>query len=651
MDGFLEDVLAGCDREHIDRVRSEAVAAGALDLSRVLASREVGLTVAFEAAWTAATMLPVTRLEIRAFMSAAAKNANPVEAMQRVLITLSPLRVLLNANDISGVLERAAAAFSKSLEEAAASVAYVREAMWRRVARWYGEAASQRRCDVRSNQELFRAHGEAVQQCVSRTHPECNPDPRHCPITGFELELPMDTMDAMDSTMSVIERLQSPLIRNHYLWRQDCGGVLLLPLSSEDNNSPFRKLGIRQPLGPIPIPPALLVAALPPGLYSTVLVPSDFEAAASNNNNNIVWMQEGNDNHDSDIRRRTLWIGREPPAQQQQWLPPMDHLYGATRQAPFWAAAVSQDMAKTMLRFKGRIGVIPSANTSMHDANVAFDGSGVLNYHQLLARYAHVRALGSRVHITAPISSASPAGIGAVVAIDTRENVWTVLGVLATLDNLRCSSWTVRVYCADGNLEWMKRAILPHAPHAHIEALPELTKITEGGGRFDIEAYNALMKSEAFWDRLQDEERVLTVQDDGAIFRRGLEDDGDLLRQPYVGAPWQPHPIIAAAGVGGDSCVGNGGVSLRNVSVMRAVLQTQSKKTMFNGNAQPMPEDVFFAAGVQRLGISCPPSVARRFAFEQIFEAGAYGFHKPWAYLPTGVYLPEFHRIVEGANR
>jgi hypothetical protein len=77
-----------------------------------------------------------------------------------------------------------------------------------------------------------------------------------------------------------------------------------------------------------------------------------------------------------------------------------------------------------------------------------------------------------------------------------------------------------------------------------------------------------------------------------------------------------------------------------------------ARRTLFNGNAQPTPEDVFFAAGVRRVfgpTAQCPAEVARRFAFEQAFAAGCYAFHKPWAYLPPAVYLPEFQRILDEA--
>jgi hypothetical protein len=97
------------------------------------------------------------------------------------------------------------------------------------------------------------------------------------------------------------------------------------------------------------------------------------------------------------------------------------------------------------------------------------------------------------------------------------------------------------------------------------------------------------------------------------------------------------------------SCVGNGGVSLRSVPAMRAILENGSniRKRLFNGNAQPVPEDVYFAAGVHLAGQACPHHVARRFAFEQAFVAGCYGFHKPWPYLSPAAYLPEFQRILD----
>lgn len=640
---FIEDVLAGCNRGLVERVKSDSIAQGSLDLSRVLALPEVVHSIAFEAAWNAACsglFGAPTRIELGAFLGLLIdEKVPPLEAAQRAVLALTPLRVLVpSQTELKAAMERTVQAFASSLSST--TLANVRASLWRRFVSIYGKDKGNDQVPA-GNKALMDAHATLRRSSAY----EYDGHPWRCPITGHELDRISEDQVPF---MSPLERLRSPMIRNVYLWRRDAGGAITLAPKGE---GPFQHQSIRQPICRVDDGYVrALLAALPPGLYSTVFVPRSL-ASSSIDVRNIVWLCRDDD--EADVTVNALWIGRKPQLQnQQRWLPPPDHLYGAMKRAPFWAQALSRDMAKAVLRFR------LSADANANATSIELDGRGVLNYHQLLARYAHVRALGRRVFITA-----TPTGscVGTVVAIDTRENVWTALGILATLDNLRCTSWRVAVFCADRNLEWMRRAIMPHAPHARIEALSELTAL---GDAFDIEAYNELMKSEAFWDRLppdsdDDNHVVLTVQDDGAVLRTGLDEDADIMAQKYVGAPWLPHPILAAAGIDTkNSCVGNGGVSLRNVQAMRAILKASkanegaARRTLFNGNAQPTPEDVFFAAGVLRVfgpSAQCPAEVARRFAFEQAFVSGCYAFHKPWAYLPPAVYLPEFQRILDEA--
>jgi hypothetical protein len=67
---------------------------------------------------------------------------------------------------------------------------------------------------------------------------------------------------------------------------------------------------------------------------------------------------------------------------------------------------------------------------------------------------------------------------------------------------------------------------------------------------------------------------------------------------------------------------------------------------------QPVPEDVFFAAAIERRAkagakrpdgtpfVACSTAVAARFAFEARMPDAAgprpLGMHKPWAYVPRG---------------
>jgi hypothetical protein len=293
-------------------------------------------------------------------------------------------------------------------------------------------------------------------------------------------------------------------------------------------------------------------------------------------------------------------------------------------------------------------------------ASTPAGASGVLLFHQTVARQASARALGSRVFITA--SPGAGGSVGEIVLVDDRPNVWSAMSVLCTLDALaRPSEWSVAVFCGSERArDFFASVLLPHIPHARVELLREGVSpdADDQPRRFDIESHNALMKTAAFWRKIR-APMALLVQDDGSLFRRGgqpsscLDDDAEVMAQHYVGAPWLEHPanrgMLEGAGVG-PGLVGNGGLSLRRVSTMIEVCESDSAAfgaTLFNSNTQPVPEDVFFAAAVERRGLSCPRSVAARFAFEeQMSGASTYGLHKPWPYVARGALIDALEAII-----
>ena len=150
--------------------------------------------------------------------------------------------------------------------------------------------------------------------------------------------------------------------------------------------------------------------------------------------------------------------------------------------------------------------------------------------------------------------------------------------------------------------------------------------------------------------------RVLTVQDDGMLARPGLDDDAEVLAQAFVGAPWtradEPYRrMMEEAGVP-EAFVGNGGLSLRDPSMMLEVAEAAERdglaRALFNGNLQPLPEDVMFAVGLARRGMVTPRAVAQRFAFEELPPAAEmpYGFHKPWPYMAASAAADAFDRLL-----
>lgn len=418
--------------------------------------------------------------------------------------------------------------------------------------------------------------------------------------------------------LSCVELVRFAMSRDGYLWRQDLGGGLLIPgrlppdAYAKTEGFPFRT-------APPGLHADLALAALPRILYGRVAATvATIAIATSNDSFDLVKI---------DAVSLTIARGKQAVS---YWIPStLGRPFGCPdAHPPGWAEPMRRSMLASHLRLP-----CPFAQPQ----------GGDLLLHRFVATYASKRRLGSKVFLTADANEGGR--VGEVVLIDTRRNVWSAMAVLITLDNLDARDWSVSVFCADRNLEFM-RSCLSQVPHARVEALPELSK--ESGAAavsFDVETYNDLLKSPSFWARTR-APRVLVVQDDGMIVRRGLEEDVELMAQDYVGAPWADTPpnrtMLQAAGVRTE-LVGNGGLSLRRTEAMKRACElgrsTGADRRLFNHNLQPVPEDVFFASSTTCV-LECPRTVAARFSFEQTEPTSntvppPLGFHKPWAYLPV----------------
>jgi hypothetical protein len=248
-----------------------------------------------------------------------------------------------------------------------------------------------------------------------------------------------------------------------------------------------------------------------------------------------------------------------------------------------------------------------------------------------IIRYIHVRNLLSSGPLPPPDSDSGDL-FGDVVIIDNRPNIWSVLALLITLDNVVPQRWGVVVLCGSGNIAFMERHVHQFVPFAEFVEIPALS--VKG---FDLERYNSFLKDgseEGVWARLHNP-LALLVQDDGMLALPGFESaDVDFLKYDYVGAPWidvmANDPVKKLV----PSLVGNGGLSLRRVAAMRTASSNVSPR-LFNYNLQPIPEDVFFSYSVTE-SRKCPSHVAELFSVEQRTRKLSdmpFGFHKPWAYI------------------
>lgn len=226
-----------------------------------------------------------------------------------------------------------------------------------------------------------------------------------------------------------------------------------------------------------------------------------------------------------------------------------------------------------------------------------------------------------------------------VLLIDTRPNILSVMATLITMSNLRKNTWDLVIVTNKAALDFYRGYFGDNA--TYITDVPQLVMNANANAKFNIENYNRLLKDAAFWSRLSNYAKCLTVQDDALIAYKGLEET--FMEFDYVGAPWPVAPHLAAAGVGPD-CIGNGGLSLRDVATMIDITQfyVDEKNVLFNSDMQPIPEDVYFSACIEKRGGRMPSrDLASRFAME-MYQAPhnnqpALGIHKPWPYLGTKV--------------
>lgn len=126
----------------------------------------------------------------------------------------------------------------------------------------------------------------------------------------------------------------------------------------------------------------------------------------------------------------------------------------------------------------------------------------------------------------------------------------------------------------------------------------------------DRDGYTKLLTSPKFWELLAHYDRVLIFQADSMLLRTGIE---EFLEWDYVGAPWtfQKHG-------------GNGGLSLRNPSVMLSICRQNQWRS---GG-----EDIFFCNLMKNKYKLAPREVCEKFSVESIFKLGTLGYHQidPW---------------------
>lgn len=186
--------------------------------------------------------------------------------------------------------------------------------------------------------------------------------------------------------------------------------------------------------------------------------------------------------------------------------------------------------------------------------------------------------------------------------------------------------WSLHIYYTSVNYHLIQRiALAPGLRNAHLHELPPTI--------MDVNNYNQMMKTEELWRSLGDAQKVLVFQTDSLIVNPGIE---EFLVYDYVGAPWhQQNERWEAITELVPPAVGNGGLSLRNVSAMQNIAKLFGKDSMVDEQ-----EDIFYAKHVHKDHKLCPRVEAYSFCLEvpcddlALAPDGPFAVHAAWYYNP-----------------
>lgn len=215
-----------------------------------------------------------------------------------------------------------------------------------------------------------------------------------------------------------------------------------------------------------------------------------------------------------------------------------------------------------------------------------------------------------------------------ILIVDNRPNVMNVVSLMITLHNLKQKEWAVVFVGSEKSIDYMKLIFKDSIEYIHESRLEK--------HKFGIEIYNDILKDVNTWKSIEKYSKCLIIQDDSAIIKKGLE-DSYFMMDDYVGPIWADKDYnIEIKEKCGHLC-GNGGLSLRTIKLMKNITEqfSQYKNELFNKNLQTIPEDVFFAKYITKVGGKVPSyERAILFGCEQVPCLEAYGYHKVWNYTP-----------------
>jgi hypothetical protein len=197
------------------------------------------------------------------------------------------------------------------------------------------------------------------------------------------------------------------------------------------------------------------------------------------------------------------------------------------------------------------------------------------------------------------------------------DNIKTIL---IQMSRFLTSDWSVILYVTNDVYDKYNELIKSLDNNIILKVLDEnLTSVAD---------YNKILFNVNFWNQLKNFEKVLIFQSDTMMYRFGIE---KFLQYDYIGAPWPEQ-------LGLNTCVGNGGFSLRTIDAINNCLNNIDSITIphyeqYNKNQEKLgrqPEDVFFSVGMKQLGYNIPDiNTSKFFSIETCeFNLNCLGSHQ-----------------------
>jgi hypothetical protein len=288
--------------------------------------------------------------------------------------------------------------------------------------------------------------------------------------------------------------------------------------------------------------------------------------------------------------------------------------------------------------------VCPFTSKHMKLPMSAIQQSQVLVFNEGIVRYCARNNVPTLTHLdkTSPTKVVTQR---CVVLFDNRENIMDVVSASITFYNLDPSmQWDFLFVGSAASCKFMKDMCG--------DQLKTLVNKHMSKKRFNIEVYNDMLKDPDTWSDILGlgYKQCLVVQDDGMVFRKGIEQFTQ--KYDFVGSPWVPCPdntiSLKMPTIANPEYVGNGGLSYRNPEVMLEICSTHKndKALLFNNSLQPLPEDVFFGRFAFKMDKRIPKfEDAMVFGMEQTYNKDSKGIHKFWVYHPLNLVLEYMYRL------